>query len=154
MNKSISTNDGGPVRQPQYEQTPDDVFNAQLSQEMIKRTAKLMDTSIDLAIRTKEAREFLAWSTSHMRQSWLDWEEQSRKVGQDVTMFRMAFDRETKAVIAAGKDVRDFFNSQEYLNSHAILLEMVTLMERFAKFKADGTLDAFADFILKVSCKS
>jgi hypothetical protein len=65
----------------------------------------------------------------------------------------MAFDRETKAVIAAGKDTRDFFNSPEYLQAHGKLCEMVTLLEKFAQLKANGTLDAFAEFILKVTVK-
>lgn len=136
------------------EQKPEDVFNAELSAAMVKRTDKLNDNTIELALRLKQAREFMAWSSSHLRGVWLDWMDEAKKASQDMNLFRMSFERETKTITAAGKDLKDFFNSPEYMTAHARLTEMVAMMDRFKELKQNGTLDAFADFILKVSCNN
>jgi len=132
---------------------PDDVFNAELAADMAKRTDKLLDANIDMAVRVKQAREFMAWSASHIRGIWMDWMEESSEATKHMNQFRMAFDRESKSITATAKDVSDFFNSPDYLKAHSTLSETVTLLERFSELKKNGTLDAFADFILKVSCK-
>lgn len=153
MSKNIGVDIPGPVHtRVEGPLKSDEVFDAELCNEMVKRTNKLNDESIDLALRVKQAREFIAWSANHMRTSWLDWYEESKKLNKDVTEFRMAFDRESKHVIASGKDVAEFFNSPEYLRAHAILQETLAMLNSFAKMKQDGTLDAFADFILKIKC--
>lgn len=132
----------------------DKIFTAQLAAEMVARTDKLGKENVDLAIQVKQAREFLDWSAHHMRTLWLDWVDESNKISQEMNLFRMSFDRESKAMVSTGKDVKDFFNSGEYITAHQRLADLMTLLERFREFKADGTLDAFADFILKVSCNS
>lgn len=129
------------------------VFDAELAAEAIKRTDKLNDSSIDLAIRLKQARDFMDWSANHMKTAWLDWMDEANKASRHVNELRMAFDRESKSIVASGKDVEQFFNSSEYREAHARLKEMVDLLDRFSTLKNNGTLDAFADFILKVSCK-
>jgi hypothetical protein len=130
-----------------------DSFDAQLAEEMVKRTDKLGNATVDMAMQLKQAREFMAWSAAHMRGLWLDWLEETEKTSSKMNLFRMAFDRESKAVTASAKDIKEFFNSSDYIQAHDRLKEMVELMDRFAQLKRDGTLDAFADFILKVSCK-
>ena len=132
---------------------PDDVFNAELAAQMAKRTDKLVDNTIDIAVRLKQAREFMAWSATHIRQLWLEWQAESGKAANEMNMFRMAFERESRSVTAAAKDVTSFFNSHEYIEAHNRLDEMLRMLERFSAYKKDGTLDAFADFILKVSVK-
>ena len=132
---------------------PDDVFNADLAAQMVKRTDKINDNTLDLAIRLKQAREFMAWSANHIRGLWMDWQDEANKASHDMNLFRMAFERETKTLTAAGKDVATFFNSPDYLRAHATLKETIAMLDRFAELKASGTMDAFADFILKVSCK-
>lgn len=133
--------------------TPDEAFSAELAIEAVRRTDKLKDDSIELALRLKQAREFMTWSVAHIRESWLAWMDQAGAATKDMNQIRMAFDRETKTIVAAGKDVRDFFGSPEYLQAHATLKETVDLLERFGALKQNGTLDAFAEFILKVTCK-
>lgn len=153
MNKNVSVS-GGPINtRIQGPDKPEDVFNAELSAEVVKRTDKLNDTSIELALRVKQAREFMAWSASHLRTSWLSWVEESDNALKDITMMRMALERESKTAIATAKDIRQFFASPEYVDAAAKMREMCELMERFSKLKEAGTMDAFADFILKVSCK-
>lgn len=151
-NKNITVS-GGSFMTPEYRNKSYDEFDAELSAEMAKRTDKLSDNSIELALRVKQAREFLAWSANHMRASWLDWMEEANKAVKDATMTRMALEREAKAIVATGKDTRDFFNGAEYKDAHARMKEMLDLLDRFSEMKKNGTLDAFGDFILKVSCK-
>lgn len=150
---SISVDGGCDVGHGNTSIKPDSVFDAELSAQMVKRTDKLNDNTIELAVRLKQAREFMAWSASHIRGLWLDWMEEMDKTNAKMNLFRMSFDRESKSVVAAAKDVRDFFNSPEYLAAHAKLTEMVGLLDRFEALKKAGTLDAFAEFILKVTCK-
>jgi hypothetical protein len=132
---------------------PEEVFDANLAKEMAKRTDKLGDTSIELAVRVKQAREFIAWSAHHMRGSWLEWMEESDKALKDMVQTRLAFQRESGLVVSTAKDVKEFFNTPEYVQAHAKLAELVAVLTQFERLKANGTLDAFADFILKVSCK-
>lgn len=153
MNKTMMVDDTGPVNtRVEGPPKPENVFDAELAAAMSKRTDKLNDNTIELALRVKQAREFISWSANHMRSSWLDWMAEAEKALKDITMLRMAMERETKTTIANGKDIRDFFNSTEYTKSAAQMKEMVELMERFSKLKTDGVIDAFSEFILKV-CK-
>lgn len=153
MNKNITERGPGGTVVNTYKEDAEEVFDANLNTEMAKRTDKLSDNSIELALRVKQAREFLAWSAHHMRGSWLDWMAESEKAVKETLQTRMSLERESKTVIAAGKDVVSFFNSPEYKEAHGRLSEMVGLLDRFSALKSNGTLDAFADFILKVSCK-
>lgn len=130
----------------------DDIFNAELASEAVKRTDKLNDTTIEMAVRLKQAREFMAWSASHLRGLWLDWQDEASQANRHMNEFRMAFDRESKAVMATAKDVTAFFNSPEYTNALAKLKETTDLLEKFAELKRNGALDTLADFILKVTC--
>lgn len=149
-NHNISVREGHINTRVEGPEKPDNQFDAELAQEMIKRTSKMNDTTLDLAERLKEARLFISWSASHLKTTWMDWQEQSGKAIHDLNLDRMAFDRESKTIIAAAKDVRDFFNSPEYQAAHKSLKELVDVLDRFGVLKSNGTLDAFADFILKV----
>ena len=153
MIKSFEQTDGGVPTRVEGPLKPDEVFDAELATEMCKRTDKLNDASIDLAIRLKQARSFIEWSAHHLKKSWLDWQDEATTASKDVTMLRMCLDRETKTATAAAKDIRDFFNSPEYEKAHSKMKEMLDMMERFEQLKKDGVMDAFAEFILKVTCK-
>lgn len=133
---------------------PDESFHSQLAAEALKRTDKLGVQGVEMALQVKQAREFLEWSAQHMRGLWLDWLKESDEAAAKMNLWRMAFDRESKSVTATAKDIRDFFNSPDYIAAHDRLREMVTMLDRFAELKHNGTLDAFSDFILKISCSS
>ena len=135
------------------ENKPDDVLNAELANQMVKRTDKLLDNNIEMALRLKQAREFMAWLASHLRELWLNWMDETEKTSHQMNIFRMSFERESKSIVASAKDIKEFFNAPDYIEAHNRLKEMVGLIDRFKELKSEGTLDAFADFILKVSCK-
>lgn len=125
-------------------------FNVELTKEMIKRTDKLGVASVDLAIQVKQARTFLEWSAHHMRKAWFEWMEEAQKSMKDLTMLRMAVERESKTTLAAAADVRQFFLDEKHLTQVARLREFVELLERLKKLKSDGTLDVIADTILRL----
>lgn len=153
--KILQTNNCGaiPAQGQCIEPKSDEQFDAEFAAILTKRTDKLNDNTIDLALRLKQALLFLNWSTTHVKEGWYEWQHEASKIAQELTMTRMAIDRESKAMIAAGKDVVTLFNSPDYLKAHATMKEMVDMLDRFSQLKRDGVMDAFADFILKVSCK-
>lgn len=134
--------------------TGDQAFSEHLAAETVKRTDKLGVQAVDMALQVKQAREFLEWSAMHFRGLWQDWLKEADEASAKMNLWRMAFDRESKSVTATAKDIRDFFNSPDYIAAHDRLREMVTMLDRFDELKHNGTLDAFSDFILKVSCSS
>lgn len=125
-------------------------FSAKMAQEINRRTDKLSDLSVDLAIRAKQAREFLEWHTDHMKKAWMDWVDESNKVFQDIKQTRTAIEWESKHLLTACADVRKFFLSEEHAKEVARLREFVEVMERLRSLKQDGTLDAISDTILKL----
>lgn len=141
----------GSIVETTYSDKPENVFNAELGAEIVKRAERLKDQNIDLAVRVGEALLFLEWSCTHIRKSWTEWQLESLTALNEVRMTRMALDTETKQTLAACADVRKFFLSADHEKEIARLKEFIELCERLKKLKADGTLDALADTILKLA---
>src|SRR5208283_4191209 len=59
-------------------------FNAELSQLMLKKTERLKDQEIDLALRVVEAREFLDWHCNTIKTEWIDWIQQANKILEEM----------------------------------------------------------------------
>lgn len=131
----------------------DIAFDAELAAEMNKRTKRLGDQTVDLAIQVKDAREFISWASNHIRPTWMDWMKEANQAVADMTQLRMALNRETTTVLTHAKDVVQFYTSPEYVKAHETFREMMELLNRFEQLKENGTMNAFADFILKVTCK-
>ena len=128
-----------------------DEFSANLAKEINKRVARLQDQSIDLAVRSKEAREFLEWHTDHTKKSWFDWMDQATKIMENIRQTRVAIGFESKQLLAECGDVRKFFLSDDHAREIAKLREFIELAERLRALKNDGTLDRLADTILKLA---
>lgn len=128
-------------------------FDVKLAQELLKRTERLQDHSIDIAIRAKESREFLDWHINHLKTLWLDWQEESEKIFKDIQMTRKAIEYESKELLTACRDVRKFFLEPQHTEEVSRLKEFVEVMDRLRTLKFDGTLDAVADTILKLALK-
>ena len=122
-----------------------------LAKELNKRAERLQDQSIDLALRAKEAREFLDFHTDHARKSWLDWMDETGKVLESIRQTRVAIGFESKQLLSECGDVRKFFLSDDHDKEIAKLREFIELAERLRDLKADGTLDRLADTILKLA---
>jgi hypothetical protein len=126
------------------------VFKHDLAQKLIKKTDRLLNQEIDLAIRANEARELLDWSVNNIETSWLDWMDSANAALKDVTMLRMAIERETKFALTAAKDVREFFSGAAHEQQISRLKEFVETLERLKRLRDDGFLDAVADTILRM----
>ena len=126
-------------------------FNAELGHGIIKHKEKLNDQSVDLALRVLEAQESLEWSVNHFKKSWFDWAKTANERLHDLTMWRMSFGREVKQLLTDAADIRQFFLDEKHLEEVRRLREFVELCERLKALKADGTLDAVTDIMLKLA---
>ncbi len=122
-----------------------------VAEALNKRAAKIQDSTIDLAIRSIEARKFLEEHTDAVRSTWLDWMDETQKVLTDIRQTRMAIGLEAGKLLSECADVRKFFLSDDHDKEIAKLREFIELAERLKALKADGTLDKLADTILKLS---
>lgn len=133
-----------------YRNESDDEYDVTIAKDLDRRVKRLGDQSIDVAIRAKEAREMLAFHTNHIKRAWVEWFEESSKVFADIKQTRVAIEWESKALLSACKDVRQFFMDPQHAAEVERLKEFVAVVERLKALKADGTLDAIADTILKL----
>lgn len=129
----------------------DDEFCATLSKEFNKRVEKLNDNSVDLALKTVEARKFLDWHCSSVKESWMNWLNQSEKVLENIRITRVAISHESKTLLSDCADVRKFFIGDDHEKEISRLREFIELCERLRALKQDGTLDKVADTILKLA---
>jgi len=129
----------------------DSEMDAACSAALNKKVARLNDNTIELAVRSKEAREFLDWHIDHVKESWVKWLEESSKVMESIRQARVAIGFESKQLLAECSDVRKFFLSDDHDKEIAKLREFIELAERLRSLKNDGTLDKLADTILKLT---
>lgn len=125
-------------------------FNVTLQKGMEKRIDRIKNADIDLAIRSKESREFLEWHCTHVKKSWVDWMDETAKAMESIRQTRVAIGNESKLLLAECGDVRKFFLSADHDKEIAKLKEFIELCERLRSLKNDGTLDRLADTILKL----
>ncbi len=126
-------------------------LSADISTAINKKVERLKDNTIDLAIRSAEAREFLDSHTEQIKGSWLDWLEQSEKHLLAIRQTRIAIGLEASKLLSECGDVRKFFVSDDHDKEITKLREFVELAERLRALKNDGTLDKLADTILKLA---
>lgn len=107
-------------------------FDQTLAAELVKRTRKLGNNEVELALQVKEAREFLDWSNGNMRASWLDWMEEASKQLQELRMLRMSLSTEKAKIAADIKDLRELMLSKE---SQDALFSMQNLCECLSKLQ-------------------
>jgi hypothetical protein len=148
----LAQDGSGRVRTPH---TPsEEEFQSDLAKAMLKRTDKLGKVEVELALQVKQAREFLEWSSHHIRDAWMEWMHEADKALTDIRQLRVAMTMESKTAIGLAKDVTDQFNSPEMVSALARFKDVADLLSKVRILKDDGTLDAFADFILKIKCTS
>tara|TARA_R110000868_G_scaffold267108_1_gene526380 strand:+ start:961 stop:1419 length:459 start_codon:yes stop_codon:yes gene_type:complete len=126
-------------------------MNVALSDKLIKLSDKMNDQTIDLATRSLEARRILDWHCNHVKESWIEWSDQTNKVLEQIRQTRVVIGIESKQLLAECGDVRKFFLSDDHEKEIAKLREFIELCERLRALKNDGTLDKVADTILKLA---
>lgn len=149
-NKGINISlQSAPVQQ--FRNESDQEFNSTLASESNRRFERVHDKTLDLCERTKAARDFIEFHVTHVKSKWLDWVEESDKIMKDIQQTRVATEFESRQLLSACADVRKFFLSEEHAKEVCRLKEFVEVVERLRALKKDGTLDAVADTILKLS---
>ena len=133
------------------EPSTDGEMSVAVAKGILDATKRLTDSTIDLAVRSAEARQFLDWHTDHVRKSWLDWNEESESVLKSIRQTRIAIGIESRQLLAECGDVRKFFLSEQHEQEIAKLRDFIELAERLRALKDEGTLDRLADTILKLA---
>ena len=127
------------------------VFTSELMSAVTAKVGKTVSSSEELLERSRDARAALEDLANSFQKSWLDFMDQSGKRLQDMRMFRMAMDTETRQLMASVKDVRQFFLDKDYEKERDRLKEFVELCERLKALKESGFLDTVADTMLGLS---
>lgn len=128
-----------------------DVLNAELATEAVKRTEKTLESLHRLVDEAKDARAALDILCDYWKPEWMDFMDQQDKRLKDLRMARMAFEVETKVLMSGLRDVRKFFLEENHDAEVAKLKEFVDLCERLQKLQQSGFLNTVADTILKLT---
>lgn len=138
------------MNNPELESTEHETTDL-ISNKLAKVADRLSNNTIDLAIRSKEAREFLEWHVNRVRESWMAWNDESSKVLESIRQTRVAIGFESKQLLSECGDVRKFFLADDHKLELDRLREFIELVERLRSLKNDGTLDRVADIVLKLA---
>lgn len=111
-------------------------------------TAKVVSL-MDLA--AKQAEIDLKKQNLKFIQELVEWNDASDKYLKDLREFRFAAISEIANVKNELADIRRFFLADGHHEEIRRLREFIDLCERLAKLKKDGTLDALAETIIKLS---
>lgn len=130
---------------------PNDVLNAELAGDVIKRTDRALDKTQDLVDRAMDARAALDMMCSTWKVDWLNFCDDGEKRLIELRQTRMAFDTETRQLMSQLREVRQFFLDKDYETERTRLREFVELCERLQKLKESGFLDTVADTLLKLT---
>lgn len=133
------------------EKKPNDVLNAELASEFVKRSTDAIHGIKALVDQAMDARAALDILCDYWKPEWVEFMKQSDERLKTIRMTRMAFEVETKILMASLKDVRAFFLDQNHDAEVARLREFVDLCERLQKLKQSGFLDTVADTLLRLA---
>lgn len=128
-----------------------DEFNSSVHSNIIKGTRSSIDSANELLEKSLDARAALDIMSDQWLRSWMDFLETTDKRIHELRLRRMAFDAETRPLMASLRDVRSFFFDDKHQEEVRRLGEFVDLCERLQKLKASGFLDVVADTMLKLS---
>lgn len=129
----------------------DEQFNDEFNNRMIKFINTMNDKALPAAERALASRQAMEFHVNHIKRDWMDWKEKQDAILTDFQQGRMAIERESRLILSAVLDVRKFFLGDAHEQEVKRLREVVELMERLQALQKDGTLDKFADVLLKLS---
>jgi hypothetical protein len=105
----------------------------------------------DYATLLASAKASLDMGTDLFRQSMVDFSEELPKHMEKLRGWRMAMERERDASLKAMRELRQFFLEDAHEKEMMRLNEFVRMCERLGALAKDGTLEAVADVMLKLS---
>lgn len=131
----------------------DDEYTTQLMKGFSQDTAAMQDNTVRLAQMVRDAILFLDGSSHRIQKDWLDARDVVNQAVTEMRQARHALEFECRHVLTAAADVRKFFLDDRHELEVKRLREFCDLCAQLKAYKADGTLDAVADTILKLECK-
>lgn len=126
-------------------------FNAELATEAIKRTADSLAGIRKLVDEAMDARAALDILCDYWKKEWMDFMEQSDQRLRELRMARMAFEVETKVLMASLKDIRQFFLDKNYEDEMRRMKDFVAVCYQMQELKKSGFVDTIADTLIKLS---
>jgi len=115
------------------------------------RFEKDVSKSEDLVERARSATAAIDHLANHVEVEWMACEGKIAEALKAARSKKFALRTETRAMMEAFKDVRQFFLDDDYGEQIRRLDEFVSLCERLEKLKDSGFLDTVADTMLKLS---
>lgn len=155
--KSMTVDVGSPVggahvNDPKQSTEKSDL---EVSAEIVSNIYKKGDKSISecdkLVAKAMDARAALELMCNHWKVEWLDFTEKSDARMLWMRQTRMAFDTETRLLMAQLREVRQFFLDNNHAEEISRLKEFVELCERLKALKESGFLDVVADTMIKLA---
>lgn len=127
-----------------------DVLNAEMAMGAVRSGTKSITEADQLVAKALDARAALDVMADTWKKSWLDFVDESDQRLAWLRQTRMAFDTETRVLMASLRDVRQFLSDPKHDGEIAKLKEFVDLCERLQTLKSSGFLDTVADTLLKL----
>jgi hypothetical protein len=112
-----------------------------------------LKVSEELLSRANDVISTIDYLTTQIRGPWAEHQAFVKAALAEVREQRIALGSETRLLMSALKDVRQFFLEEAYETEVRRLHEFIDLCERLKALKEEGTLDAVADTILKMSAQ-
>jgi hypothetical protein len=103
--------------------------------------------------RAKDVIAAIDLLSSEIRGPWAEYQEFVKRAIAETREQRIALGSESRLLMTALRDVRQFFMDENYEKEIGRLHEFIDLCERMKALKQDGFIDAIADTILKLSSR-
>jgi hypothetical protein len=125
---------------------------APLAAEAHEKTVKQgIKAAEELIERSREVIATIDYLSKEIGGPWAEYQLFIKAALTEVRENRIALGSETRLLMSALKEVRAFFIETDYQTEIDRLRDFVDVCERLRSLKTDGTLDALADTILKLT---
>jgi hypothetical protein len=128
---------------------PHSADHAMLSQHE-QDVKKRLDVTEDLTERCRELTAAIQYLVTEIKGPWSEYNDFIKMALTTVREQRIALGSETRLLMGALKEVRQFFLEDSYETEIQRLHEFIDLCERLQALKESGFLDIVADTILKL----
>lgn len=125
-------------------------FNAELVNKGTKIYAASVESAENLVSRAKEATAAIEYLATHIKVAWEECRDDLKEAITDMREKKFAIESETRQLLSAFGDVRQFFLDDRHEEQVKRLAEFVTLCERLKALKESGFLDTVADTMLRL----
>lgn len=124
--------------------------NRELAAQLHQKTAQAIKDTDVLLKQAMDARLALDQMCDYWNKDWAEFLATSDDRLKQIRQFRMAFDAETRQVMATWREVRQFGLDKEHDEQVAKLKDFVDVCERLQKLKTTGFLDGIVDTLIKL----